>query len=123
MRHGGARFENAYQTHIGTDQRNVNAELVVLLDSREHVDIARYQRTLRNNADGESTLASESLEDSATELIGSFGGLIRIGCRAEDDLDVLAGSPALVDSREIPLHRSEHRLPAFDENSVLERFP
>src|SRR2546425_12797923 len=93
----------------------MDLELIALLQPDQQVAVARDERTLGDDAERQSFAARQALQHRPRDAETALGGLIRIGCRPDDD--AFADRNAL----EIDLERTDHVF--LDEDPLLERFP
>ena len=112
---GRARLELARQARVGRDQRQMNLELVALLQPDQEVAVAGDQRTLGDDAKRQSFAARKALQHRPRNAEPALGRLIGIGCRPDDD------GFAERDALEIDLERTDYVF--LDEDPLLERLP
>ena len=119
----GADFHLADQTGVHRDERDVHLEVRAGGEAPQHVEVARHERAFRDDADRESLVASQPLEDRACHLEASLRRLIGVGRRADHDRRGRADRRTL--GPEVPsqvsVQRAEHVL--LHENALLERLP
>src|SRR3989442_1495447 len=109
------RLALARQARVGRDQRQVNLELVALLQPDQEVAVADDQRTLGDDAERQSFAAGHALQYRPRHAEPALGRLIGIGCRPDDD------AFAERDTLEIGLECADDLL--LDEDPALERLP
>src|SRR5712664_598105 len=114
-RNGRACLELARQPSVGRNQRDVDLELVALLQPDQQVAVARDERTLGDDAERQSFAARQALQHRPRDAETALGRLIRIGRRPDDD--AFADRYAL----EVELERTDYVF--LDEDPLLERFP
>ena len=112
---GRARLERARQARVGRDQRQMNLELVALLQPDQEVAVAGDQRTFGDDAERESFAAGQSLQHRPRDAEPALGGLIGIGRRPDDD------ACAERDALEIGVECPDDLF--LDEDPPLERLP
>src|SRR5947208_8085234 len=114
-RNGRARFELSGQCRVVRDQRDMDLELVPLLQAHEQIAVARDQRALGDDAKGKTFTARQALQHRAGDPKAAFSGLV--GIRRRADYDAVAEWHVL----EIGVKRGDHLF--FDEDPRFERLP
>src|SRR5947208_7044758 len=114
-RNGRARFELSGQCGVVRDQRDMDLELVPLLQAHEQIAVARDQRALGDDTKGKTFTARQALQHSARDPKAAFSGLG--GIRRRADHDAVAEWRML----EIGVKRPDHLF--FDEDPRFERLP
>src|SRR6266566_967027 len=112
---GGARFEFSGKRSVVRDERDVNLELVPLLQAGEQIAVARDQRALGDDAEGKPFTARQALQDGACDPKAALSGLV--GIRGRADHDAVAEWHML----EIGVERADHLF--LHEDPRFERLP
>src|SRR5256885_16755873 len=83
--HRGASLDLADQPSVDRDQRDVYLEIVRILQTAQHVAVARHERALRDEADVQALAARQPLEHAAREPEATLGGLVGVRRGADDE--------------------------------------
>ena len=121
-RHRGACLDAANQRGVQRHERDMDFQIVAALDLDEHVDVARDERALGDDADRQSFTLRQSLEHGPRDPKAPLGRLVRIGGGADHDgprLPVAGGAAEI--ATQIALQRADD--PLLDEDPLFERFP
>src|SRR5580692_7370776 len=85
IRTRGARLQNARQVNLQSGDRDVDEQAVVFCDLLQHIDVTQYKIGFGDNADFESAMPRQFLEDRPRHFETPLGGLIRIRSGADCD--------------------------------------